>query len=189
MRDNGKILERLGRGDASAIEDVIDVYGDLIWALAKRGVKRGDDPQDVCQEILLDIWRTAGRYDPNVASERTFIAMITRRRLIDRRRVIASRSQAGQFEEVAAPPTPKRADQGETRSELLRGFGGLSDDQRAVLTLAFAHGLSHDQISTALSIPLGTVKSHARRGLLRLRECLAGTTSDNGHTGTGGGGP
>jgi len=168
------LLHRLAAGDHTALERVVDAYGDLIWSLARRGVPRGDDPEDACQEVLLDVWRAAPRFDPRIASERSFIAMITRRRLIDRRRTRASRPEAGSFQDPldAASPTLPAAEREEHRSEIARGLMTLSDEQRQVLTLFFAHGLSHEEIAGALSIPLGTVKSHARRGLIQLRQAL-----------------
>lgn len=178
-------LERIAQGDQSAVQDCIDRFGNLVWSLARRLSGNQSDAEDAVQEIFVDIWRSAARYDPSLASEATFIAMISRRRLIDRRR-----RQSRRPEEVSAPaPSEMYEDhRGGDGSDLLelgeeaqraRGaFGSLSTEQQRVLQLSLQFGLSHQRISEATGLPLGTVKTHARRGLLRIRQALDGANGD-----------
>lgn len=177
-------LERIAQGDQSAVQDCIDRFGNLVWSLARRLSGNQSDAEDAVQEIFVDIWRSAARYDPSLASEATFIAMIARRRLIDRRR-----RQSRRPEEVSAPaPSEMYEDHRSDASDLLelgeeaqraRGaFGSLSTEQQRVLQLSLQFGLSHQRISEATGLPLGTVKTHARRGLLRIRQALEGSNGD-----------
>ena len=78
------ILQRVAAGDSASVDECIARYGDIVWALARRSSPTRADAEDAVQEIFLEIWRSAGRYNPQVASEATFIGMISRRRLIDR---------------------------------------------------------------------------------------------------------
>jgi RNA polymerase sigma-70 factor (ECF subfamily) len=80
------ILVRIAQGDRAAVRDCLDRHGGLVWSLARRLCPDPADLEDAVQEIFIDLWSAARRYDPAVAAESTFVAMIARRRLIDRRR-------------------------------------------------------------------------------------------------------
>ena len=80
------VLQRIASGDPAAVRECIDQYGPLVWSLARRLSRTASDPEDATQEIFLDIWRSAGRFDASQGSDKVFIAMIARRRLIDRLR-------------------------------------------------------------------------------------------------------
>ncbi len=80
------VLQRIASGDPAAVRECIDQYGPLVWSLARRLSRTASDAEDATQEIFLDIWRSAGRFDASQGSDKVFIAMIARRRLIDRLR-------------------------------------------------------------------------------------------------------
>lgn len=183
-------LERIAQGDESAVQDCIDRFGNLVWSLARRLSGGQADAEDAVQDIFVDVWRSASRYDPSLASEATFIAMIARRRLIDRRRRLSRRP-----DEISAPaPSEMYADTREDGLDRLdlsdeaekarAAFDALSSEQQRVLQLSLQFGLSHQRISEATGLPLGTVKTHARRGLMRIRQALqregVGDESDDG---------
>jgi len=138
-------------------------------------LKNQDDAEDVVQEIFVDIWKNAERFDPSQASETTFVAMIARRRIIDRIRYSARRISADSLEDVLNEPA-SRVDQTLQTSveanEIAKALAGLRPEQRQVLQLSIVQGLSHQEISDATGIPLGTVKTHARRGILQARQIL-----------------
>jgi len=171
------LLQRVGKGDAAAVRECLDRFGGLVWTLARRFMYTNVEAEDAVQEIFVEVWRNASRYDPAIASESAFVAMIARRRLIDRRRK-AERRPAGQ----SLPDAIAASDDGvHERSEDREGAGRaidalqtLSVEQQRVLRLSIMHGLSHEKIATATGLPMGTVKTHARRGLMRLREILGG---------------
>jgi RNA polymerase sigma factor (sigma-70 family) len=169
------ILERIAAGDPQAVDECLDQYGGLIWSLARRSSTVYADAEDAVQEILLEIWRCASRFDSQVASETAFIATIAKRRLIDRHRRRSRAVDVAPLEEEPALPARALSDTVELQEEAERVhvvMGRLRDDERRVLELSLMEGLTHRQISEATSLPLGTVKSHARRGLNRLREML-----------------
>ena len=77
-------LQRIAAGETEAVRECMDRYGGLVWSLARRFLYSSNEAEDAVQEIFLDLWKHAGRFDPNVAAEATYVAMIARRRLIDR---------------------------------------------------------------------------------------------------------
>jgi RNA polymerase sigma-70 factor (ECF subfamily) len=192
------ILARIAAGDGDAVQACLDRYGGLVWSLARRFCYTQAEAEDAVQEIFLDVWRSAARYDERVASEPTFVAMIARRRLIDRRR------RAGrEIDARLLSPETDRADGGSRRpaesveiseeaAAAARALEALRPEQQRVLRLSIYQGLSHEKIAEATGLPLGTVKTHVRRGLIRIREMLqAGGPGSAGGTrgadGAGGG--
>jgi len=176
------LLARVGAGDVNAVREIVTRYGNLVWSIARR--YEAADAEDAVQEVFLDLWKSASRFDPAVASEATFIATITRRRLIDRRRNARRRPQNQTneqpheltLEEVASdgssPATSAEA------SEAARALDQLRPEQRQVLVLSTCHGMSHSEISAQTGMPLGTVKAHARRGLSSIRAALLGVQKE-----------
>jgi RNA polymerase sigma-70 factor (ECF subfamily) len=145
----------------------------LVWSLARRLLANAADAEDAVQDIFVDLWAHAGRFDDSLASEPTFVAMIARRRLIDRRRRAQRRPPPQplpeQLSEAAAADAVELADEAALAR---RAFAELRPEQQRVLRLAIDQGLTHEEIARATGLPLGTVKTHARRGLIRLRELL-----------------
>ncbi|MEM9082725.1 MAG: sigma-70 family RNA polymerase sigma factor [Planctomycetota bacterium] len=180
------ILPRLASGDGEAAEELTARYGGLVWSLARQQSPTAAEAEDAVQDIFLSIWQSAGRFDPTVASETTFIAMIARRRLIDRQRKRSRRPENAvdpqQFGALVSPlgesPGRREAlDLPEEAAQAGKAFLLLSENQQKVLRLSIQQGLSHEQIAKVTSMPLGTVKTHARRGLIRLREIMQDSSS------------
>jgi RNA polymerase sigma-70 factor (ECF subfamily) len=169
------ILHQVARGDQAAMQACIDRFGGLVWSLARRGAAGASDADDAVQEIFIDLWKSASRFDPSIATETTFVAMIARRRLIDRGRRRMRRPEAPQIAETVADRREQidRSESGEQQGLAQRAFAKLRPEQQQVLTLAIHHGCSHEQIATTTGMPLGTVKTHARRGLIKIRQILA----------------
>ena len=178
------ILNRIAAGDANAVQDCLKAYGGLVWSLARRMLRNQDDAEDVVQEIFVDIWKNAERFDPDQASETTFVAMIARRRIIDRIRYAQRRPAPDSLDDLVSEPAGRLDLSMQTSveaSEAARALNELRPEQQQVLQLSIVHGLSHQEISDATGIPLGTVKTHARRGILRAREILGlGSTKFTG---------
>jgi RNA polymerase sigma-70 factor (ECF subfamily) len=176
-------LQRVAAGDGGAVEEVLDRYGGLVWSLARRLTDNAAEAEDAVQEIFIDIWRSASRFDPSVASESTFIAMIARRRLIDRRRKRGRQRDTHPLPERLASDARTGQEEVEISDEASRAADALEQirpEQKKVLELSIYQGLTHDQISRKTGMPLGTVKTHARRGLIRVRELLKTTRSSTG---------
>lgn len=172
--DTPTILERVARQVPGAVDEMMARFGGLVWSLARRTLSDATEAEDAVQEIFVEIWRTAHRFDPSIAGEATFVAMITRRRLIDRTRRKTRRPQSVALQESSPDPTPPD-DTTEVREQAgvaSAAFERLRPEQQQVLRLAIHHGRSHEQIAATTGMPLGTVKTHARRGLIRLRQLL-----------------
>lgn len=169
------LLPRIAGGDERAVRDCVTRYGPLVWSLARRWAPDGTDAEDAVQEIFIDLWRTAARYDQSRTSESGWVAMIARRRLIDRAR---RRERLPVMEAIPddfdmASDSERDLDR-EWRAEQARAvIRELPPMQRRMLELSLVHGKTHDEIARETETPLGTVKSHIRRGLQRARDLLA----------------
>lgn len=170
------ILQRIAGGETGAVRECLDHYKGLVWSIARRFSKRPSDAEDTTQEIFFEIWRHASRFDPSLGSEKTFIAMIARRRSIDLLRKISDEPPMDSSEEVLESlawtepgNTIEICDEAE---QAMRAFEELRLEYRQVLELGCLHGLSQSAIATHLGLPLGTVKSFMRRGLMSIRMCL-----------------
>jgi len=169
------ILQRIAAGDRTAVQDCLDKYGGLVWSIARKMLRSNEDAEDAVQEIFIDIWKNAERYDDAQSSETTFVAMIARRRLIDRIRSMNRRISADSIEDVTTELF-NRSDENMQlcveAKEAAAAMKNLRPEQRQVLYLSIVQGLSHQEIADATGMPLGTVKTHARRGILQAREAL-----------------
>ena len=169
------ILQSIAEGNNSAVQDCLKTYGGLVWSLARRMLRNSDDAEDAVQEIFVDIWKNAARFDPSQSSETTFIVMIARRRLIDRIRFSQRRISADSLEDILAEPVDRSDKTMQIcleAGDAAKAVESLRPEQSQVLKLSIIHGLSHQEISDATGMPLGTVKTHARRGILQAREFL-----------------
>lgn len=180
------VLIRIASGDGAAVSACIDQFGALVWALARRLTPNRADAEDAVQEIFLDVWKSAARFDPRQGSEKTFIATIARRRLIDRLRRSTVRPETPLSDELDSIGFAEPGTRGETAVEAERAAEAvrqLGSDQQRVIELAVLHGLSHSEIATRTGMPLGTVKTQMRRGILKVRELMGVTVA----AGDGGG--
>lgn len=181
MSDGPFILGMVASGDPDAVRACMDRYSGLVWSLARRFCFNPSDAEDAVQEIFLDLWKSAARYDSGVASEATFVAMIARRRLIDRRRRASRMGRMASVEINTIRVQPEKGDgRLEQREEALKAAEAiekLRPEQQRVLRLSVYQGLSHERIAEATGLPLGTVKTHVRRGLIRVRELIGHTNA------------
>lgn len=169
------ILQRIADGDKTAVQDCLDTYGGLVWSLARRMCRNNGDAEDAVQEIFIDVWKNAGRFDENQASETTFIAMIARRRLIDRLRKVTRKPDIDSLEDILHEPSKDSNEDILTSieaKEAAKAMKELRPEQRQAIYLSIVQGCSHQEIADTLDMPLGTVKTHIRRGLMQMREVL-----------------
>jgi RNA polymerase sigma-70 factor (ECF subfamily) len=169
------ILKRIASGDREAVASCLDEYGGLVWSIARKMLRNTDDAEDAVQEIFIDIWKNAGRFDEKLSSETTFVAMIARRRIIDRIRRTSRRIAADSLEDIVTEPQlrdDRKVQLSVEAEEAAVVLRALKPEQQQVLQLSIVQGLSHQEIADVTGIPLGTVKTHARRGIIQAREML-----------------
>jgi RNA polymerase sigma-70 factor (ECF subfamily) len=178
------LLERIAAGDASAVRACMDAYGGFVWSLARRYTRNVADAEDAAQEIFLELWKSAHRYDPAMGKEATFIATIARRRLIDRMRAAGRQPVTEEFDEFLTPSAaPADEDAGAMAVDVAnaqRALAQLGAGEREVLLLGIVEGMTHSEIATATGKPIGTVKTQMRRGLIRLRQLVEQAEPDSG---------
>ncbi len=172
------LLPRVADGDASAVADCLDRYKNLVWSLARRSCPDVESAEDAVQDIFLKLWKIADRFDESIASETTFVAMIARRSLIDlsRKRSWESTTSAEldsfTADQLGAPAQVELKDEAAKAAAFLEQ---LPEDQKRVIRLSVYDGLSHSLIAEATGLSLGTVKTHIRRGMIKLRKSLFST--------------
>ena len=186
-------LERIANGDESAVSEILDEYSGLVWRLANRYLDRAKgEIDDAIQDVFVEIWLSAKRYDRTKGSEAAFIATVAHRRLIDHQRRVVSRRKVSRAQEVQAkisdsPITPIRAAvHRQVAIEIAGKFDELPDEERQALWLAVHRGMTHRQISDVTESPIGTVKSRLRRGLIKLARKASDETQETGESSKGG---
>ena len=176
--DHTPLLTEVANGDQEAMRTLIKRYSGLVWSLVRRKISSQNDAEDLVQEIFADIWKSAHRYDPSIGSEDTFVAMITRRRIIDQiRRIGRSPTQVtldapNAWIACSENEDIERFDTTPNAKRVMRVLRSLRPERRQTIELAVVHGLSHSQIAESTGMPLGTVKAHLRRGLDEVRTLL-----------------
>lgn len=157
------------------MRDCIETYGGLVWSLARRHLANDADAEEAVQDAFMSLWKSAGRFDRTRADEATFVAMIARRRIIDRGR---KRARTNEGEELPEVPVHPQLEQYEDARRAAAALTALPEDKRTVLWLSIHQGMSHGEISEVTGLPLGTVKSHFRRGLQAVRALLCEPTAE-----------
>ncbi|MFP4512647.1 MAG: RNA polymerase sigma factor [Acidimicrobiales bacterium] len=163
-------------GDEQALRLAYDRYGALVYSLCKRGVSADADAEDITQQTFIAAWKSRDRYDPERAPLGAWIVGIAKFKLIDAQRAAGRRRDTVTHTTDNTEDGPVRdpLDQLADRMVLVDALTTLPTERRAVLERAFFSDLTHPQIAAELDLPLGTVKSHIRRGLASLRTHLEG---------------
>src|SRR5499427_4156892 len=174
--DLDALLTLVARGDQGAFEALYERLARPAYGLIRRVLRDPAQSEEVTQEVLLEVWRTASRFDPAKGSAATWVLTIAHRRAIDR---VRSETAAAERELRSAAPPPAAVDEVAERVEasleaerVRRCLDGLTDLQRESITLAYYSGYSYPQVAALLDVALGTVKTRIRGGLIRLRDCL-----------------
>jgi RNA polymerase sigma factor (sigma-70 family) len=161
-------------GDERALEEVYRRWSPVVFTLALRSLGDRSDAEDVTQRVFVSAWTSRASFDPAKAKLSTWLVAITRRRIADMHESRAKiRAIQEQLERTTSPDDLVRDPPDLAESILVTDeIDRLEPDARAVMRLAFFDDLTHEQIARRLDMPLGTVKSHIRRSLTRMRDRL-----------------
>lgn len=175
--DLQELLVRVARGDQDAFAAVYDAVSGPVLGLVRSVLRDPAQSEEVAQEVLVEVWRTAPRFQASRGSAMNWVLTLAHHRAVDR---VRSAESAAAREHKAAlldrtPAFDEVAEQVETRLEreqVRRCMRTLSELQRESVTLAYYRGLTYREVSELLAVPLGTIKTRLRDGLIRLRDCL-----------------
>jgi RNA polymerase sigma-70 factor (ECF subfamily) len=174
--DLGDLLTHVARGDQTAFEQVYDEVSGPVYGLALRIVRDPAQSEEVAQEVLVDVWRTASRYEPGRGSAMSWVMMLAHRRAVDRvRSAQASAEREQRAGREAGPAYDEVAENVQVnleREQVRRCLSTLTETQRESITLAYYAGYTYREVGELLKVPLGTIKTRMRDGLIRLRDCL-----------------
>jgi RNA polymerase sigma-70 factor (ECF subfamily) len=175
------LLAQVARGDEQAYARVYERIASPVLGLIRRVLRDPAQSEEVAQEVLVTVWQTASRFEPDKGSAMAWVMMIAHRRAVDRVRAEQARAERTQragrrdvgipYDEVAEEVHIRLE-----RETVRRGMDTLTAVQREAINLAYYGGYSYPEVAKLLDIPLGTVKTRIRDGLIRLRDCLGVST-------------
>jgi len=172
-----ELLRQVARGDEQAFRALYDLLAPRVFGLARRVVRDPAQAEEVAQEALVEVWRTAARFDSAKGSATSWVLTITHRRAVDR--VRAAQAGADRERRVAAASVDTPYDdvvEAVTSSlelqQVRRCLEGLTELQREAITLAYYDGFTYREVAEKLDAALPTIKSRMRDGLIRMRDCL-----------------
>jgi RNA polymerase sigma-70 factor (ECF subfamily) len=171
------LLEQVAAGDATAFEELYDEVAGPVYGLAVRVLRDPSQAEEVAQEVLVEIWRKAGGYDPARGGAMGWIMTLAHRRAVDR---VRSEQAAAERDDRAARGEPPVAPDGVAelvldrldRQRVRDCLDHLTVPQRQSITLAYYDGHTYREVAERIGIPLSTVKARMRDGMIRLRDCL-----------------
>lgn len=171
-----ELLRRVAEGDAAAFAAVYDRHGQILFGVLLRILRSRTDAEDVLQETFLQIWQRASSFDANRGRALSWLVLLARSRALDRLRSRGTRDRVTHemtVEPGGSPSEPSAAPLPNVDAHIVRrALSEISEAQREALQLAYFEGLSQTEIAERLGKPLGTVKTHTRLGLIRLRDLL-----------------
>jgi RNA polymerase sigma-70 factor (ECF subfamily) len=169
------LVSRIARGDQRAYEQFYDRTAGPVLGLVLSVLRDLAQSEEVMQEVLLEAWRTASRYDPARSSAMAWLMMLAHRRAVDRVRSeqrAADREQRASSASVDYDDVIEAVESALDRERVRRCLDSLTDLQREAVTLAYYGGYSYSEVARLLGVPAGTVKTRMRDGLIRIRDCL-----------------
>ena len=171
------LLGRIARGDAQAFDALYDEVSPAVYGLARRVVRDPVHAEDVTQEVFLDVWRLATRFDASRGKGKTWILTIAHRRAVDtvrRSEAYKRQDHHGALDEVSSDGPADAAIRADEHGSVRTCLETLTELQLESVRLAYFNGYTYSEVATLLDKPLPTIKTRMRDGLIRLRDCLEG---------------
>jgi len=170
-------LARIAAGERNALQTTYRLTSAKLFGVCLRILHDRAEAEDVLQEVYVTVWQKAAGFDPNRASPMTWLITIARNRAIDRLRATGPSRRMQPIEDAAeiadtAPLVESALEDAESNAKLRGCLDGLADHEQKALRGAFFDGNTYEELAARMSIPLGTMKSWIRRGLMKLKVCL-----------------
>jgi RNA polymerase sigma-70 factor, ECF subfamily len=169
------LLGHVARGDEAAFEAVYDQAAGQVLGIVRRVVRDPAQSEEVMQEVLLDVWRTASRFDPEIGSATAWVMTLAHRRAVDRVRSEqknAERELRAASSAIAYDEVTETVEAHLDRERVRHCLAALTELQRESVTLAYYGGYTYREVADLLGVAVGTAKTRMRDGLIRLRDCL-----------------
>ncbi|HXL90777.1 MAG TPA: ECF RNA polymerase sigma factor SigK [Streptosporangiaceae bacterium] len=176
--DLAALLAAVARGEEAAFDAFYDQVSSPVFGVILRVIRDPAQSEEVTQEVLLEVWRTAFRFDPAKGSALAWVMTLSHRRAVDRVRSAqkeADRERRAATKEVPYDEVAEAVESTLEAERVRRCLGGLTDLQRESVILAYYKGYTYAQVADLLKVPAGTVKTRMRDALIRLRDCLGVT--------------
>jgi RNA polymerase sigma-70 factor, ECF subfamily len=182
------LLQRIAARDERAVAELYDRHSRLVFSILRRMLRSQADAEDVLQETFVRVWSRADSYDPALGSPATWLTRIARNRAVDRLRAqrtraavdapVPDRAEAGEIQTPAAHVSPRPAVESQdlaVTASLRSAVARLPETQRVLIEAAYFEGYTHHELASRFELPLGTVKTRIRSGLIALRGHLEQT--------------
>ena len=173
--DLDRLLGMVARGDQGAFEAVYDRLAGPVYGLIRKVIRDPAQSEEVTQEVLLEVWRTAAKFDAGRGSATAWVMTMAHRRAVDRVRSVQKESERERrvaTEDIPYDEVAEAVESSLERERVRRCLNSLTDVQRESVTLAYYRGYTYGQVASLLGVPTGTVKTRMRDALIRMRDCL-----------------